>query len=39
MKKKIRQAYIRGMIDLFMFVVANGFVAWYMYEFFERLFC
>lgn len=38
MKQKIRQAYIRGMIDMAMFLAANGFIIWYMYVFFEKLF-
>lgn len=38
MKQKIRQAYIRGMIDLAMFLIVNGFISWYMYIFFEKLF-
>jgi len=38
MKKRLRQAYIRGMIDLSMFLITNGFITWYMYVFFEKLF-
>lgn len=38
MKFKIRQAYIRGMIDLSLFLLGSTLVGSYMYMFLEKLF-
>lgn len=37
MKKKLRQAYIRGMIDLSVFVAVIGFYAWVAVDIIEKI--